>query len=183
MNKTVNIGGVIGNVLVGDSPEYQVNSAINELLMGLASQPFQFQRAIRRPPARTVAKIQHNQIQSKQSIIKQYMDHSAAVEAAYKGIDSIIPFGSQIILQNLNDLYFAALDHVGIEYLSKEIEITQIREHAIPILDFIILKLRNSSFESKNTPEVKELIEQGINVIVAHAFIECIIFENPEHVT
>lgn len=181
--KTVNIEHVVGNVHVGESPEYQVNSAINELLMKLASRPFIFQRLTRKPPAKTLAKIQYNKIQSKQYIIKQYLDHSAAIEADYKGIDSIIPFGEQIVLQNLNDLYCAALDNVGIDYLAADVDMNAVRNNAEYILDFLIQKLRNSAYESKNTPQLKEQIDQGINVIVAHAFIECIIFENPENVT
>lgn len=182
MTKTVNIEHVVGNVHVGESPEYKVNSAINELLMKLASSPFIFQRLTRRAPATTVAKIQYNQIQAKQYIIKQYMDHSAAIEAAYRGIDSVIPFGEQIVLRSLNDLYFSALDNVGIDYLSADVDIAAVRENAEYILDFVILKLRNSAYESRNILQLKEQIDQGINVVVAHAFIECIIFENPENV-
>lgn len=183
MTKTVSIEHVVGNVHIGDSPEYQVNPAINELLMKLASRPFIFQRLTRKPPPTTVAKIQHNKIQAKQSIIKQYMDHSAAIEAAYRGIDSVIPFGEQIVLQNLNDLYCAALDNVGIDYFASPVDMGAVRDNAEYILDFVIQKLRNSAYESKNMLQLKEQIEQGINVVVAHAFIECIIFENPENVT
>jgi hypothetical protein len=60
---------------------------------------------------------------------------------------------------------------------------TAIRENSEYILDFVIQKLRNSAYESKNILQIKEQIDQGINVVVAHAFIECIIFENPENVT
>jgi|SRR5450830_270410 len=182
-NKTVNIENVAGNVHIGDSPEYQVNSAINELLLGLAQQPFVFQQIRRRPPASALAKIQFNQLQGRQYIIKQYMDYSAAIEVAYKGIDSVIPFGEQIVLRNLNDLYFAALDACEIEYMCGEVDVILVRENSTFIVDFIIAKLRNYAFESKNSLGVKEMIDQGINVIVAHAFIECIIFENPENVT
>jgi hypothetical protein len=179
MTKTVNIENNAGNVYIGESPEYKVNSAINELLNGLASTPFKFQRSDRKAPAKTIVKIQHNRIQSKNHIIKQYMDHSAAIEAAYEGIDSVILFGKQIVLQNLHDLYYAGLDSVGIDYLVGEIDMDALRENAEYILDFVIQKLRNSAFESKNSLSFKEQIEQGINVIVAHAFIECVIFENP----
>lgn len=179
MTKTVNIGNNAGNVYIGESPEFKVNSAINVLLNGLASTPFKFQRSVRTAPATTIIKIQHNRIQSRKHIIKQYMDHSAAIEAAYEGIDSVILFGKQIVLQNLNDLYFAALDSVGIDYFSGEIDIDAVRENAEFILDFVIQKLRNTAVESKNTLNIKEQIEKGINVIVAHAFIECVIFENP----
>lgn len=180
MTKNITIENNAGNVYIGESPEFKVNSAINVLLNDLASTPFKFQRVQRTAPPKTIVKIQHNGIQSRKYIIKQYMDHSAAIEAAYEGIDSVILFGKQIVLQNLNDLYFSALDSVDIDYLFGEIDIDAIRENAIFILDFIIQKLKNTAFESKNAIEIKEQIEKGVNVIVAHAFIECIIFENPE---
>lgn len=183
MTKTVNIEKNAGNVYIGDFPEHWINSAINELLGKLASTPFQFQRTQRRAPTATIVKIQHNQIQTKKYIIKQYLDYSAAIETAYKGIDSIVPFGKQIVLQNLNDLYCAALDSVGIDYLEGDIDMDALRQNAEFILDFVIQNLRNSAFESKNALSIKEQIEKGINVIVAHAFIECVIFETPENDT
>jgi hypothetical protein len=178
MMKQVVVENNAGNIYVGDSPEYRVDSVINELLKELASRPFQFQRIHRKVPASTIEKMRHNEIAS-QYIIKQYLDHSAAVEAAYLGIDEVVPFGKQIILESLNSLYYAALDGVGIDYLEGDIDIIAVREHSEYILNFVIQKLRNSAFESKNLPSHKEPIEKGINVIVAHAFIECVIFETP----
>ncbi|MBA5685920.1 hypothetical protein [Rugamonas apoptosis] len=183
MTKTVSIAQNIGNVYIGDSPEYKVNSAINELLNALASTPFQFGSSPRKAPSATIAKIEHNHIQSRRHIIRQYLEQSAAIEAAYRGIDSVIPFGKQTVLLNLRNLYFAALDNIGVDYLGGEIELEKLRENAVLVLDFIILKLKNLAIESKNQNCVKEQIEQGINVVVAHAFIECIIFENPENDT
>lgn len=180
MNKQVIIHQNAGNVYLGQSPEYEVDSAINELLNQLANKPFMFQRKQRRPPAVTVVKIQHNQIASKSQLIKQYLDHSETIELAYIDIDKIVPFGKQIILQNLNDLYYAALDELSIDYLCDEVNILEVRENSEFILDYIIQKLKNSAFESKNTPSYKEQIELGVNVVVAHAFIECVIFENPK---
>jgi hypothetical protein len=179
MMKQVVVERNSGNIYVGDAPEYRVDSVVNELLKQLASKPFQFQRISRKAPASTIAKIQHNHITTQKYIIKQYLDHSASIEAAYAGIDAIIPFGKQIILTSLNDLYFEALDAVGIDYLDGEIEIDAVRENSDFILGFVIRRLKNSAFESKNILSHKEPIESGINVVVAHAFIECVIFETP----
>lgn len=181
MSKTVNIENNAGNVYIGPSPECRVDSVVNELLKQLASQPFHFQCGQRKAPSATILKIEHNHIQTKKYIIRQYLNHSSGIEAAYNGIDSVIPFGKQIVLQSLNDLYYAALDHVGIEHLTGDIDIGTVRKNSEFILDFIIQKLRNFAFESKNSLNLKEQIETGINVIVAHAFIECVIFETPEH--
>jgi len=179
--KTVNVERNAGNIIIGDSPEYEISSAINELLKSLANQPFSFKRTKRRPSSETVVKINHNNLKSKSHIIKQYLDHSSKVEEAYGEIDSLIAFGKDTILQNLNDLYYLSLDSIEIDYLTCEVDIIKIRENSEYILDFIIQKLKNTVFESKNTPSYKEHVELGVNVVVAHAFIECIIMENPTH--
>jgi hypothetical protein len=179
MNKIVTIERNSGNTYIGEYPEYKVASVINELLKQLASKPFIFRRSQRMPPAATIVKIKHNQIQSKSHVIKQYLDHSAAIESAYIDIDSIVAFGKEIILQNLSDLYFAALDELNIEYILGCLDVAAVRDNSEFILDFIIQKLKNSVYESSNVPGLKEQIDRGVNVVVAHAFIECVIFENP----
>ena len=180
-SKTINVERNAGNIIIGDSPEYEISSAINELLKSLARQPFSFNQKKRRPSSETVVKIKHNKLKSKSHIIKQYLDHSSKVEEAYGEIDSLIAFGKDTILQNLNDLYYLALDSIEIDYLTCKVDIIKIRENSEDILDFIIQKLKNTVFESKNTPSYKEHVELGVNVVVAHAFIECIIMENPTH--
>lgn len=180
-SKTITVERNAGNIIIGDSPEYEISSAINELLKSLARQPFSFKKTKRRPSSETVVKISHNNLKSKSHIIKQYLDHSSKVEEAYGEIDSLIAFGKDTILQNLNDLYYLALDSIEIDYLTCEVDIIKIRENSEFILDFIIQKLKNTVFESKNTPSYKEHVELGVNVVVAHAFIECIIMENPTH--
>lgn len=179
--KIVKVERNFGNINIGDSPEYSISSAINELLKSLANKPFSFERKRRRPSSETVVKIEHNNLKSKSHIIKQYLDHSSKVEEAYSEIDSLITFGKDTILQNLNDLYYLALDAVDIDYLTCDVDVKEVRENSEFILDFIIQKLKNSVFESKNTPAYKEHVELGVNVVVAHAFIECIIMENPTY--
>lgn len=181
VSKTVTVERNAGNIFIGSSPEYEISSAINELLNLLANKPFMFKQRRRRPSSETVVKIQHNNLKAKSYIIKQYLDHSSKIEEAYFEIDSLITFGKDAILQNLNDLYYLALDAVAIDYLICDIDIGEVRENSEFILDFIIQKLKNTVFESKNTPVYKEHVELGVNVVVAHAFIECIIMENPAY--
>lgn len=181
VNKTVNVERNAGNIFIGASPEAEISSAINELLVSLANKPFSFESNRRRPSSETVVKISHNNLKTKSHIIKQYLDHSSKIEEAYSEIDSLIAFGKGTILQNLNDLYYLALDAVDIDYLVCDVDIVKVRENSEFIIDFIVQKLKNTVFESKNTPALKEHIELGVNVVVAHAFIECIIMENPTH--
>ncbi|MEJ2765616.1 hypothetical protein VV869_16815 [Photobacterium sp. MCCC 1A19761] len=178
-DKVVNINKVIGPVFIGDSPEYNVDTAINELLKCIAKQHHEFRDIKRRPSSDTINKISHNNIKSKRHIIKQYLDFSSKVENAFFLIDSLIPFGKQIVIQSLNDLYYEALDEIDVDYFSNEIDIEKIKDNSEFILDYIIQKLICSVYESKNAPEIKEQIELGVNVVVAHAFIECVVLENP----
>lgn len=181
VNKTVTVERNAGNIIIGNSPEYEISSAINELLNSLAAKRTQFNKNRRRPSSETVVKIEYNNLKGKSHIIKQYLDHSSKVEEAYSDIDSLIPFGKDTILQNLNDLYYLALDSIEVDYLTCDVDIVKVRENSEFILDFIIQRLKNTVFESKNTPTYKEHVELGVNVVVAHAFIECIIMENPSY--
>ena len=180
VTKTVSIGNLAGNVNIGDAPEYQINSAINQLLICLASKTSEFVRLDRRPSAETIKKIDHNNLRSKSHIIKQYLEHSSKIEEAYGDVDLLIPFGKDTILRNLNGFYCAALDEVGIEYVFEGIDIEKVRSSSVFIIDFIINKLRNFVYESLNKPAFKENIDLGVNVVVAHAFIECVVMENPD---
>lgn len=182
MNKIIAIAKSSGNVYIGDSPESRVDAVINELLNILSGQDVEDFLIKRRPPARAVVKINHNNIGSKKHIIKQYVSRSAAIERAFQEIDSVVPFGKNVVLRSLNDLYFAALDEVEIDYMSSdEIDIEKVRENSDFIIDFIINKLKEVAFGSKNVNSYREEIESGIGVIVAHAFIECVILEAPEN--
>lgn len=181
MNKKIEINKNIGNVYIGDTPESRVDSVINYIISTLSTQEFKMETARRKPSAKTIIKIAHNNLQSKSHIIKQYLDRSSSIESAFSGIDSVVPFGKSIALRNLNDLYFEALDDVGIEHLTTEIiDIEKIREHSESIIDFIIVKLKNIAMESKNILSLREEIDAGVNVVVAHAFIECVIMETPK---
>lgn len=44
MNKTVKVERNAGNIIIGNSPEYEISSAINELLKLLANKPFTFKK-------------------------------------------------------------------------------------------------------------------------------------------
>lgn len=179
VNKTVNVENVAGNVNIGDSPEYNVGSVISDLLNELVYKPFEFDNVKRRPSSETILKISHNDLTSKSHIIKQYLEFSKEIEEAYDEVDRLVTFGKSTVLRHLNDLYCSALDSLDIDYLLGNIDIEKVREHSDFIIEFIIQKLRNIVFESKNTPAYKEQIDLGVNVVVAHAFIECIIMENP----
>lgn len=178
-NKKVNIEKVNGNVLIDVSAEYRVGSAINELLKIISSNQISFERINRKPSPQTIVKIDHNNLRGRSSIIREYLIYSSTIENAYDEIDRIVPFGKNIILRSLNSLYFQALDRFDIDHILGDIDIEKIRDHSEQIIDFIIDKLKDTIYKSANTPELSEYINTGVNVTVAHAFIECVIMENP----
>ena len=176
----VTIEKQIGNTYFGMNPELLIGSAINELLNNLSAKPRAFQVNRRRPSADTIIKIEYNNLKSRQNIVQTYQNYCLQIEESFLDIDSQIINGKTIILENLQNLYFEVLDELGIDYLSiEDIDIHKIRENSDTIIDYIILKLKNLSIESSNCNLPHEAIDIGIKVIVAHAFIECIIMENP----
>ncbi|QIZ61123.1 hypothetical protein FK538_03520 [Acinetobacter indicus] len=176
----VTIEKQIGNTYFGMNPELLIGSAINELLNNLSSKPRNFQAKRRRPSADAIVKIEYNNLRSRQNIVQTYQNYCLQIEESFLDIDTQIINGKTIILENLQNLYFEVLDELEIDYLSvDEIDINKIRENSDTIIDYIILKLKNLSVESRNCNLPHEVIDIGIKVIVAHAFIECIIMENP----
>ena len=176
----VTIEKQIGNTYIGTNPEFLIGSAINELLNTLSSKPREFQAKRRRPSADAIIKIEHNNLKARQSIVQTYQNYSLQIEESFIDIDQQIINGKTVILENLQNLYFEVLDELEIDYVCVEIiDINKIRENSDDIIDYIILKLKNLSVESNNCNLPQEAIDIGIKVIVAHAFIECIIMENP----
>lgn len=170
----------IGNTYIGDNPEFLIGSAINELLSTLSSKPRTFQSKRRRPSADTLVKIEHNNLKNRKNIVQTYQNYSLQIEESFLDIDEQIINGKTVILENLQNLYFEVLDDLEIDYFSaNEIDIIKIRENSDYIIDYIILKLKNLSIDSSNCKLPQEAINIGIKVVVAHAFIECIIMENP----
>lgn len=176
----VTITKQIGNTYFGTNPELLIGSAINELLSTLSNKPRTFQAKRRKPSADTIVKIEYNNLKSRQNIVQTYQNYSLQIEESFIDIDQQIINGKTIILENLQNLYFEVLDELKIDYICVDvININKIRENSDDIIDYIILKLKNLSVESNNCNLTHEAIDIGIKVIVAHAFIECIIMENP----
>lgn len=179
MNRTVSIEKVVGSVHFGDAPEHNIDSVINEILVLIAEGDLSWDINGRKPSVDTISKIKYNELGSKSSIIRQYLRYSQKVETSFNAIDALIPFGKNKILSSLNDLYYEALDFVGIDYLLTDISIEQVRANSSSIIEFITEKLHQTAYESKNKPKLKEDLDVGINVVIAHAFIECVVLETP----
>lgn len=179
--KTVNVGYVSGGLYIGGAGEYKVGAVINELLSRLSCKGVAFQRKNRKASAEVIKKINHNQLIEKKYIVAQYLEYSSRIEEAYLEVDSLVAFGKGTILSNLNGFYFEALSRFGVDCVCEDIDIGLVRENADALISFIIDRLRDLVVNSAKPPEYMEFVEIGVNVVVAHAFIECVVMENPEN--
>lgn len=172
------IENVEGDVNLGKSPEENVDSIINIIIKDIVSCAVKIDRRDRTFPSKISKKIDHNNLQQKRRIIQEYKSYSSQIEKAYIIADGQVINGKEIAMGMLNNMYFNALDKFDIDTF--DIDMTKIKEHADEIVDNIIKQLRKFVYKSSNVNSLyKEQIEIGINVVVAHAFVECLILENP----
>ncbi len=177
-NKVV-VENVEGNFILTEEPEQRVNSVISELLTEISLKPIQYDMHSRGIPADVIVKIEHNNLNSQVAILGQYQLYSSSIESAYDNIDKTIVNGKANVLLMLKDYYFKALYDFGLNPYLGNMDIEEIRKNSDSILIKIINNLKDFCYKSANVPSHKESVEIGVNVIVAHAFVECLILENP----
>jgi len=175
----VNVGTVEGDLILTESAEQRVDSVVNSLLTEISLTPIEIDFRKRSVPADVVIKVDYNNLQSQRFILSQYQAYSASIETSYESIDKNIINGKAKVFMMLDKLYFTALSDIGLDPFFGEVNIELIREHADNIIIKIIKGLKDFCYKSSNTPSDKESVEIGVNVIVAHAFVECRILENP----
>lgn len=169
-----NIEGDFNNVI---SPEINVDSIINVIIGDIAQADVKIDLTDRQFPAAVAMKIDHNLLKNKRRIVLQYKSYSSHIERAYVLAEQNIINGKQTAMCFLNNMYCNSLEKYDID--SFEPDIHKIRLHADDIIDDVIKQLRKFTYNSANVIPFKEQIEIGINVVVAHAFVECFILENP----
>lgn len=180
MKNQVNIRDIYGNLYIKESAEQKVDSIVNSLLTELSlstiAPPLSRKRNI---PSKVIKKVEHNNLVTQRFILSQYQNFSTSIETAYEIIDTNIVNGKAKVFLMLDNLYMKALCKVGIDPNFDEVNMEIIRQHADDIIESIINGLKEFCYESSNVPSDKESIEIGVNVIVAHAFVECTVLENP----
>jgi hypothetical protein len=169
-----NVEGDFNNV---ESPEINVDSIINIIISDIALANVKIDRSDRSFPASVATKIDHNMLKSKRRIILQYKSYSSHIERAYTLAEQNIINGKQTAMELLNEMYCNSLEKYDID--SFEPDIAQVRLHADDIIGDVIKQLRKFVYNSANVTQFKEQVEIGINVVVAHGFVECRVMENP----
>lgn len=167
------------DVYFTDAPEQKVNSVLSQLLTEISLSPIVYEIHRRIVPADVIVKVKHNNLRSQRFILTQYQTYSATIETSYANIDKSIVNGKAKVLIILEQLYAKALSEFGLDLHWDEMNIEIIRDNADSIIEKIIKDLKVFCYKSANVPPDKESVEIGVNVIVAHAFVECLILENP----
>lgn len=173
----VNINTVNGDFNTTESPEQKVDSIINLIISDIVSTSVQVDLRDRTFPTKISNKIEHNQLKSKRNIVQQYKSYSSHIEKAYEIADKNIINGKQSAMILLNDIYMESLEKYNIDAF--DVDMILVRAHADDIVENILKELKKFVYKSSNVPPYKELVEIGINVVVAHAFVECLVLENP----
>lgn len=173
----VSIETVEGSVNFLPPLGHDVDSIINKIISEISTANVKFNFLDRTFPSSVAKKIAHNNLKNKRYILLQYKEYSSFIERAYVNIDGLIVNGKQKTLMILNEMYFKSLSKLDID--PYEPNINSVRENADIILDDVICCLREFVYNSSNVPNLKENIEIGLNVIVAHSFVECVVMENP----
>jgi len=180
MKNQVNIKEIKGDLYLTESAVRKVDSVVNSLLTEISLLSVDsLSKRKRSVPAAVIKKVNYNNLKTQRFILSQYQAFSTSIETAYKIVDENIVNGKSKIFLMLDDLYIKALSDIGIDPIFGEVDMELIRQHADDIIKKIIKGLKIFCYESSNVPSDKESVEVGVNIVVAHAFVECTVLENP----
>lgn len=173
----VQIGEIKGDFNNTESPESKVESIINEIISKISQADVTIDIKDRSFPPKVEKKIKHNQLKENRKIVLQYKSYSSPIESAYSIIEKNVVNGKQTAMLILNDMYCSSLNKLKID--AWEPDMDEIKKHADEIIDDVRKQLSNFLYKSSNITFSKEKMSVGINVVIAHAFVECYVLENP----
>lgn len=124
-------------------------------------------------------KILHNKLIRCKYIIESYKSYNTDLDGAYYILEQERPGSKQKLSANINSLYKQELNKLN-EWHIEDIVTTQ--ERSDSILENIIKNLKDRVLESSNLDAYNEDIEKALNLIIANAFIECLVLENPQEI-
>lgn len=173
----VQIGELKGDFNHGEPPEAKVNSIINDIISKISQNDVKIDIKDRSFPPKVSQKISHNKLKDNRKIVVQYKSYSSHIESAYSIIEKSIVNGKQTAMLILNDMYGSALNKFNIDVWEPDMD--KIKKHADEIIDDVKKQLSSFLYKSSNITFTKEQMSVGINVVIAHAFVECYVLENP----
>ena len=120
------------------------------------------------------AKIRHNNITKYLYLINDYGLYGKILEGIYETLEQEKPGKKGKLLRVISDFYKA---EKGV--LTQTNDIDLIRHNADLIIENIITKLDDEILKSSNLDAENEEVHSAIQIIVADAFIQCKILEDP----
>ena len=119
------------------------------------------------------AKIKHNAIKEKFSIVREYSVYHAKIDAIYKELENQgASFKTERLLRNIHDVYIRVKGSL-VKDTDNEMEIIQ--ENA----DYILDEVEKRLLESIGDPNLFEY-GHAISIIMVDAFMRCKILEPPQ---
>ena len=176
-NTSLEIGVMNGDINNAESPELKVDSIINDIISKISQVGVNIDIKDRSFPSKVKRKIEHNQLKDNRKIVIQYKNYSSHIESAYNIVEKSIVNGKQTAMLILNDMYSSALSKFNID--AWEPNMDEVKKHADEIVDDVKKQLNKFLYKSSNINFTKEQMSVGINVVIAHAFVECYVLENP----
>ncbi len=181
MKQTVNDNGTgyqakylnVHNEIVPKNP-----SCIAEVVNILSSQNIEinFTEESMLLPVNIEEKIQYNNIQKSRAIIETFKPNIADLERAYKTLEEVRSNGKEAIL-NIIHLKYKEEISLGFENYNEKLK--YIQNNSDNIFGTIVKKLEKMIYSSSNLDATQEDVEIAVKVILADAFINCLIMEKP----
>ena len=155
-------------------------SIIAEVINIIATLPVEsISYTTRALPEEVEKKILHNKLTRCKYIIEIYKSHNKDLDNAYYILEQERPGRKQKLSANINSHYKQELNKLNEKHIE---DIVTTQEWSDSILENIIKNLNDKVLASSNLNAYNEDIEKALNLIVANAFIECLILENPQEI-
>ena len=125
-------------------------------------------------------KIEYNNLVSEKWAIVKYTGYGEAIENAYVQVETEVVNGKAKALSKVNDFYLQALGKFEIDILN--MDINKLRLHSDEIFKIVTSSLHDYLLDNDVSLSniSHEELDTGINLIVAHGFVECLVLEEPK---
>lgn len=128
-------------------------------------------------PAEIRKKMDHNNLIKCRCIIESYKNNIIDLNKVYNTLEEERTGQTDKLLQVINDIYEEEI----VDFIEDDsINIDLLREKSDEVFENILNKLKKEVLESANLDAYNEDVHIAVRLIVADAFIRCIVLENPE---
>jgi hypothetical protein len=157
----------------------RVESTIADVINSLSKSnfPLPFQNKTSKLPLDVMQKIKLNNMKTSQNIIEAYKPLSSYLNSVYSDLEKIRISPRERVLQRLQNAYINELS----KYENNENKTLEIVKANSDVIFFRIKEqIKNIVISSSNNISSEEDIDIALNVILADAFVNCIIMESED---